>query len=667
MMWPIRVKLLAGLSLVVAMVLPPLATLIFGLHSLRTSIRAQDDQGREMATYQNLLKCVTRLSLPQADFSHENRELKQHARDARRALIPYFETLKSHSTQHNQIDGGDELAAAFLIDHDLTTILANLDPDERLQPALPGTAIYLIRHPEVVEAAGDQHEHAIIAAQIDRINRQTEELHLQFLRIHGALLESFKRQIQSMQVIVWTSAVFVLAMLCGLAVAVQRWLLFPMRRLLRGVRHVARGSFAYTIDLKSGDVMADHPGDPFYDMTAKKSGDEMADLAEAFNDMTAKISTTYADLEHQVQERSRALCRSERLAGVGFLTSVFAHEINNPLASIAFCAEAMDHRLDRLLTASDHPDQRVLLNYLRMIQEEAFRCKNMTEVLLDVSRSNDTKREAIDLARLTHGVVEMVRHIGKWSDKAIEFQPNAAVVGHVNSQQIKQVVLTLVVNALNSMDAGGTLRIDIQCSQGFAKLVFADNGHGMNAEALEKVFEPFSASHRVGKGTGQGLSFTRRIVLEQGGEISAISHGEGRGTTITVLLPTDPTRNDSYAGLDKDAVGTSAFQAQTYTENRSVKSPTQPRYPRLWRFFSLVLPPETRTRVFEPSFQELLADYIVARTQCRTKWGLHWLTVCFTCRTILMVIQCLRAMLADRFFRWVSNLVSDTHRNRNSG
>ena len=99
----------------------------------------------------------------------------------------------------------------------------------------------------------------------------------------------------------------------------------PVRILQRGVRHVARGSFDYKIDLKSGD--------------------EMQDLAEAFNDMTAQISLTYADLERQVQERSRQLVRSERLAGVGFLAAGVAHEINNPLASIAFCAEALDHRL----------------------------------------------------------------------------------------------------------------------------------------------------------------------------------------------------------------------------------------------------------------------------------------------------------------------------------
>src|SRR5947207_3455975 len=104
----------------------------------------------------------------------------------------------------------------------------------------------------------------------------------------------------------------------------------------------------------------------------------MQDLAEAFNDMTAKISMTYADLERQVQERSRQLVRSERLAGVGFLAAGVAHEINNPLASIAFCAEALENRLAAWFDAGASSDANVVRNYLRMLQEEAFRCKRIT-------------------------------------------------------------------------------------------------------------------------------------------------------------------------------------------------------------------------------------------------------------------------------------------------
>jgi signal transduction histidine kinase len=313
----------------------------------------------------------------------------------------------------------------------------------------------------------------------------------------------------------------VLGMLFGLMSLFHRWVLTPVRMLQRGVRHVTRGSFDYKIDLRSGD--------------------EMQDLAEAFNDMTAQISVTYADLEHQVQERSRQLVRSERLAGVGFLAAGVAHEINNPLASIAFCAEALDHRLARFLENTADADQRVITNYLKMIQEEAFRCKSITEKLLDFSRCNEIKRERIDLVGLIQGVVEMIRHIGKYRDKSIQFAPREAVMAHGDSQEIKQVVLNLIVNSLEAMDPRGMLRIDVRYNQGMAEMAFSDDGCGMSAAVLENIFEPFYTMRRDGKGTGLGLSIAHRIVSQHHGEIMAASPGENRGSTFTVRLPIDPT------------------------------------------------------------------------------------------------------------------------------
>ena len=350
------------------------------------------------------------------------------------------------------------------------------------------------------------------------------QLPRKLFRDSWSVLTLSQMKYQTSRVIVWVSAVMVLAMLCGLMFLFQRWVLFPLRFLQRGVRHVARGSFGYKINLQSGD--------------------EMQDLAEAFNDMTAKISLTYAELERQVQERSGQLVRSERLAGVGFLAAGVAHEINNPLASIAFCAEALDHRLERLLNSSDDPDHRVVSNYLKMIQEEAFRCKNITEKLLDFSRCNDIKRERIELAGLIQGVVDMIRHIGKYTGKTIVFHPREAVMAYVDHQEIKQVVLNLIVNALESMETNGTLRVEARYSQGMAEMVFTDNGCGMSPEVLENIFEPFFTKRRDGKGTGLGLSITHRIVNQHHGEIMAYSRGEKQGSTFTVRLPIHPTEID---------------------------------------------------------------------------------------------------------------------------
>ena len=129
----------------------------------------------------------------------------------------------------------------------------------------------------------------------------------------------------------------------------------------------------------------------------------------------------------------------------------------------------------------------------------------------------------------------MIRHIGKYRGKTILFQPKEAVMAHVDSQEIKQVVLNLVVNALDSMDAGGTLRIETRYHHGMAEMIFSDNGCGMSPEVLENIFEPFFTRRRAGKGTGLGLSITSsdREPASRG------DHGDepGRGQGLDVQGP----------------------------------------------------------------------------------------------------------------------------------
>jgi signal transduction histidine kinase len=289
---------------------------------------------------------------------------------------------------------------------------------------------------------------------------------------------------------------------------------------------VARGQFDYQIELHTGD--------------------EMQALAEAFNDMTSRLSATYADLERQIRERSRQLVRSERLASVGFLAAGVAHEINNPLAAIAFSSEALESRLDRVFVTDsgsepEASEARTVRKYVRMIQEEAFRCKGITEKLLDFSRCHDIQRQRTDLVELVQSVVEMIQHMGKYRGKSIAFQPKEAVFAHVDPQEIKQVVLNLVVNALDCMETDGTLRIQMRNVEGMAEATFVDDGCGMAPEVLENIFEPFFTRRRVGKGTGLGLSITHRIVTQHHGDISATSEGEGQGSTFTVRLPIQPS------------------------------------------------------------------------------------------------------------------------------
>ena len=516
--WPIRLKLMVGLSLVVVMMLILMGGSSFGLHSFHISNLTLGDQLREIKASTRLFATVFRLHAPRENSTEaEVAELKRRVIQARKALEVYFLQLKRNTFQGNRADNGlDELGLALMMDEDLTVILNELDGEnEPVEPQFPGTTIYVPDLlPKFMPASG-------VKSRIERLCDTVSQLPNKLYQDFWTDQQMSKGHYQTSRIIVWSSAFMVLGMLWGLTILFHRWVLFPVRMLQRGVRHVAWGSFDYKINLKSGD--------------------EMQDLAEAFNDMTAKISVTYADLEGQVQERSRQLVRSERLAGVGFLAAGVAHEINNPLASIAFCAEALDHRLERFLGGSEDPDCRLVFNYLKMIQEEAFRCKNITERLLDFSRCNEITRERIDLASLIQGVVEMIRHIGKYRGRNIIFHPREAVMAHVDGQEIKQVVLNLIVNALESMDAHGTLRIDTRYRQGMAEMLFTDDGCGMEPDVLENIFEPFFTKRREGKGTGLGLSITHRIISQHQGEIMAASAGADQGSTFTVRLPVHPT------------------------------------------------------------------------------------------------------------------------------
>jgi signal transduction histidine kinase len=266
----------------------------------------------------------------------------------------------------------------------------------------------------------------------------------------------------------------------------------------------------------------------------------MSELAGAMNDMTARFEAIRDDLDSQVRERTKQVVRSEQLASVGFLAAGVAHEINNPLASIALCAESLESRLVELfekLCDNEHGDADVVRNYLQMIQNEAFRCKGITERLLDFSRAGDVTRQSVDLRELVEGVIEVCAHLGRYQDRHIELVNGEPVIAQINAQEMKQVVLNLITNALDSMSEGGRLTIELSQREGSAEMVFADDGCGMTDEVLKHLFEPFFTRRRNGQGTGLGLSITYRIVADHGGHIDVHSDGPGKGAQFRVSLP----------------------------------------------------------------------------------------------------------------------------------
>jgi len=358
----------------------------------------------------------------------------------------------------------------------------------------------------------------------DKLLQRVDELRIEIASdMYKKITQARKHYNQSIWTVSGATALAFL-LLFTLVYLFSGWVFAPLKQLQEGVNHVAKGDFEHPIDLKSGD--------------------ELEELANAFNDMTHRLAETYRNLEQQVNERSRQLVRSERMVSVGFLAAGVAHEINNPLASIAFCSEALQSRLADYLRRNPQETE-VINKYLAMIQQEAFRCKEITSKLLEFSRVGDRRREPTDLAGLIQSVLEIAQHLQNCRGKRIIFQPYAQVVAGVNAQDIKSVVLNLVVNALDSMDEGGALTITLMQKTGFAEMTFTDTGCGMSREVLQNIFEPFFTKNRTGKGTGLGLFISHQIIDQHGGQIEARSTGSNQGSTFTVRVPLQPVQNVS--------------------------------------------------------------------------------------------------------------------------
>jgi len=304
-----------------------------------------------------------------------------------------------------------------------------------------------------------------------------------------------------------------------------RWVFQPIRALHEGARRVAQGDLDYRVELSTRD--------------------EMAELAESFNQMTDRFRDIRDDLDGQVRDRSRQLVRSERLAGVGFLAAGVAHEINNPLAAIAMAGESLQERLEALLGQAAPDEQTVIRQYAEMIGREAFRCQEITARLLDFSRGQDTSRAPHDLVELVNEVLALVGHMSRFRDRVITFAAAGSCPLEINGPQIKQVVLNLVANALESTGERGRLDIELVSQTDLVTLSFADDGCGMTAETIENLFEPFFTTKSTGKGTGLGLSISHRIISDHGGTIEASSGGVGQGSLFRLQLPRRSEQIDS--------------------------------------------------------------------------------------------------------------------------
>ena len=279
--------------------------------------------------------------------------------------------------------------------------------------------------------------------------------------------------------------------------------------------------------LRLGDGSLDH-------RLAVRTGDEIEEVADAFNHMAEQLQELYRDLEKKVREKTRELERayrelaqSEKLAALGTLAAGVAHEINNPLDGIQGCIARIRRRPE---------DSEQTLAYLDLIEEGLERISRVVGQLLDLSQKRELSLALTDLNRVLEDTLALAEYqLRKGGVEVVrELDPDLPkVLG--DGQYLGQVFLNLFLNALAAMPEGGMLTVRTFPRDGWACIEVRDTGVGIPEEDLGKIFDPFYSNRPSGGGTGLGLSVSYAIVQEHGGTIE-VESAPGKGATFRVVL-----------------------------------------------------------------------------------------------------------------------------------
>lgn len=231
--------------------------------------------------------------------------------------------------------------------------------------------------------------------------------------------------------------------------------------------------------------------------------------------------------------------QSEKLAAIGQLAAGVMHEVNNPLATIAACAESLSHRLQDLRAAGcDVPA--LADEFTRLIESEVQRCKRIVDGLLDFSRPRSATLEPCDLNVIVGQTVFLLKHHAKFKRIRVQTLCDSdldRIMG--NSEQLIQVFMALLLNAADALSGIGTITVRTRRGLSQAEGVIAeviDEGHGIARHDLSRIFEPFYSTKEPGRGTGLGLSICYSIIAAHGGRID-VDSALGAGSTFRVVLP----------------------------------------------------------------------------------------------------------------------------------
>jgi two-component system NtrC family sensor kinase len=312
----------------------------------------------------------------------------------------------------------------------------------------------------------------------------------------------------------------------------------PINKIVQGTERVADGDLDFEINIRSRD--------------------EIGGLARSFNRMTHDLKSARKEidrwthsLEDLVEERTTQLKRAqesviqaEKMASVGRLAAIVAHEINNPLAGIRTYAKLLIKKLQKMSFATDLADS---INYLETIESESARCGEIVRNLLQFSRPAELHIARHDLNRLVRESLNLVQHkIALLQIEVRQLLTDESTEINCDEQRIKQALVAILINACDAVtvEERGIIEIhtrNLEAKKG-VEIAIRDNGIGMDEETRAHMFEPFFTTKgddkEKGTNIGLGVSVVFEIVKSHAGEIS-VESTTGKGTTITIFLPAD--------------------------------------------------------------------------------------------------------------------------------
>ena len=266
--------------------------------------------------------------------------------------------------------------------------------------------------------------------------------------------------------------------------------------------------------------------------------DEFTKLAVAINYMIAEL-----------EQREAVLIQSHKMRAVGTLTAGVAHELNNPLNNITLTAHVLQEDYENI-------DDQERMEMIGDVVSEASRAKTIISNLLDFARESSSRIEPLDLATLLKETISLASNQIKLSGIHIAFQATDKLPKiHGDRQQLIQVFLNLLLNAVDASDKKGTIQVLALPADepNFVAVKIIDFGKGIPKHIIQSIFDPFFTTKERGKGTGLGLSVSEGIVAKHGGRILVDSR-EGKGTSFTVVLPVTTIPADISAELAQEAV-----------------------------------------------------------------------------------------------------------------